>query len=165
MTATLKRSSYPPCAGKAACPLVVLFSTPTQFCLLIAGHRLFDAQQQAVIAEMPPTNIRFVWDKPAETASLCIGREAVSLTDGDIAVYRFDGPSSRRGIAETAQDADWNALRYAVFTGKAPDEQVWQPTPFTLSELCHHDEFARLTCRGAVLSGLGNQIRGGECHE
>lgn len=154
-----------PTSGKDTCPLVVLFSTPGHFCLLVAAHRLFDEQQQAIIADMQPSRIRFVREAQEASASLCTGREVTPLTDGDFSVFRFEGRLSRSGVPELPGEADWNALQYALFTGGTPDEQVWQPTPFTLSELCHHDEFARLTCRGAVLSGLGNQIRGGECHE
>ena len=154
-----------PSTGKGPCPLVVLFSTPGHFCLLVEAHRLFDGQQQALIADMQPARIRFVWDAQEASATLCIGSEVAPLADGDFSVFRFEGPLSRSGEPELPGEADWNALQYALFTSGTPDEQVWRRQSFTFSELRHHDEFARLTCRGAVLSGLGIKIRGDGCHE
>ncbi|MFK8698219.1 hypothetical protein ACI5KU_18660, partial [Proteus mirabilis] len=86
-------------------------------------------------------------------AVLSVGRHRVGLSDNDITVYRF-APRDEAW----PQDSDWDRLLYTVFKGEAPDKAGWQCVPFSLSELSCHGEFARLTCRGAILKGAGGVI-------
>lgn len=135
-------------------PLVLLFSTESHFCLHIAGHRLFDNDQQQVIAEMPPMCIRLEWLVSTGEAVLRVGRHREVLCDGNVTVYRFTGNN-----ANPPRQSDWDALLYRVFKGGNPGETGWVRLPFSLSELRCHAEFARLTCRGAILAGAGGTTR------
>ncbi|EGT3611389.1 hypothetical protein FAP59_17495 [Morganella morganii] len=131
-------------------PLVLVFSTGSHFCLHIAGHYLFDKEQQRVIAEMQPTYIRLDWHTASGDVILRVGRYRRVLGDGDITVYRFSG---RRG--SPPQEADWDRLLYRIFKGETPGAPDWVCQPFLLSALRCHSEFFRLTCRGAILAGAG----------
>ncbi|HCE0853619.1 hypothetical protein ACYBGX_21805 [Klebsiella pneumoniae] len=143
-------------------PLVFVFSagqagcTGSHFCLTVAGHQVFDEEQQQLIAGMSPATIQLAWQSTAgETpgAVLSVGRHRVGLSDNDITVYRF-APRDEAW----PQDSDWDRLLYTVFKGEAPDKAGWQCVPFSLSELSCHGEFARLTCRGGILKGAGGVI-------
>ncbi|NBN03926.1 hypothetical protein [Proteus sp. G2665] len=143
-------------------PLVFVFSagqagcTGSHFCLTVAGHQVFDEEQQQLIAGMSPATIQLAWQSTAgETpgAVLSVGRHRVGLSDNDITVYRF-APRDEAW----PQDSDWDRLLYTVFKGEASDKAGWQCVPFSLSELSCHGEFARLTCRGAILKGAGGVI-------
>lgn len=153
MITLMKTPGHGPLSGtfpSPAFPLVLLFGTARYFCLQISGHRLFDNEQQQVIAEMPLTLIRLYWHTPSGDAVLRVGRSEVALSDRDITVYRFAG----RGEPAPQED-DWNTLQYTIFKGGVPDGSDWVFQPFSLSELRCHEEFSRLRCRGAILSGAG----------
>lgn len=137
-------------------PLVFVFSTGSHFCLTVAGHQVFDDEQQQLIAGMSPATIQLAWQVAAGEAAgavLSVGRHRVALCDNDITVYRF----APRDEA-CPQESDWDRLLYTVFKGETPDKAGWQCVPFSLSELSCHGEFARLTCRGAILKGAGGVI-------
>ncbi|HGN2981879.1 TPA: hypothetical protein ACKR1E_002552 [Proteus mirabilis] len=136
-------------AGKADC-------TGSHFCLTVAGHQVFDDEQQQLIAGMSPAMIQLAWQVAAGGAAgavLSVGRHRVALCDNDITVYRF-----APGNKAYPQDRDWDRLLYTVFKGETPDKAGWQCVPFSLSELNCHGEFARLNCWGAVLKGAGGII-------
>lgn len=136
-------------AEKACC-------TGSHFCLMVAGHQVFDDEQQQLIAGMSPATIHLEWQVAAGEvagAVLSVGRHRVGVCDNDITVYRF----ARRDEA-WPQDSDWERLLYTVFKGETPDKACWQYVPFSLSELGCHGEFTRLTCRGAILKGAGGVI-------
>ncbi|MFF0901160.1 hypothetical protein [Proteus mirabilis] len=160
MTYFAKRGS--PAVMPVTFPLVFVFSTEkaccteSRFCLTVAGHHVFDDEQQQLIAGMSPATIHLDWQASSgETAGavLHVGRHRVSLCDNAITVYRFVSRDGRR-----PQDSDWDRLLYTVFKGDTPDKAGWQREPFSLSELRCHDEFTRLTCRGAILKGAGGVI-------
>ncbi|MGV6985430.1 MULTISPECIES: hypothetical protein [Morganellaceae] len=78
-------------AGKADC-------TGSHFCLTVAGHQVFDDEQQQLIAGMSPATIQLAWQVAAGGAAgavLSVGRHRVALCDNDITVYRF-APGIRR---------------------------------------------------------------------
>ena len=106
-------------------PLVFVFSagqagcTGSHFCLTVAGHQVFDEEQQQLIAGMSPATIQLAWQSTAgETpgAVLSVGRHRVGLSDNDITVYRF-APRDEAW----PQDSDWDRLLYTVFKGEAPE--------------------------------------------
>ncbi|MEY0162073.1 hypothetical protein AB7W12_09250 [Providencia rettgeri] len=145
---------------RSSCPLTVIFSTPGDFCLLIAAHRLFDAEQQKIMADMPAKCMHVVWDTKEDTALLRIGADAVAVYEGDVSVFRYAPTQIQAGANAEPQENDWHTLQYSLFTTGEPNEHTWSPQAFTLRELHHHGELTRLTCRGAVLAGLGRQIKG-----
>ncbi len=99
-------------AGRAGCTEVI-------FCLTVAGHQVFDEEQQQLIAGMSPARrYKLAWqstagETPGAVLSVSPGRHRGGADDNDITVYRF-APRDEAW----PQDGDWDRLLYTVFKGR-----------------------------------------------